>query len=148
MNNSKISWQRLDKNVLKLKPDELLNASVKWNRNIPEHENWLALIKPTKHNEKYYCLSLSLNAYYKFSQNIQELLQIEFKTLLTFFYEEEINDIKNEELEKGNSGIIYIIKDKIARIIVPVRLLDKTMNIFEIIFSNNTNCIEKDYECD
>jgi hypothetical protein len=121
----KISWLDQDVSVLKLNPMEIINASAEWSANRPLDEPWLATTKPTSFSQKYFTIALSLDAFTKFKKKVRQEFIIECKKLLELCSLNEIEEIKKEEIEKGNPGDLYISDEGILRLIIPSRLVDK-----------------------
>ena len=134
MQKIKISWIDQDVSVLKLNPMELIYASAEWSANRPADEPWLATTKPTSFSQKYFAITLSLDAFSKFKQNVRKEFILECKKLLELCTSNEIEEIKTEEIDKGNPGDLYISRDGILRLIIPTHLVDKAKSFITDAF--------------
>lgn len=140
MSNVKITWIELDASVLKMNPMELLYSSTQWSTKRPVDEPWLAMIKPTSSSQKYLAVTMSLDAYHKFTDSITSEFLKEIQNIIACYSEKEIEEISEEEKQKGNTGELYISKERILKLIIPSRLL----NQFKIVVTSAFDRIEGD----
>lgn len=143
MKKIKITWQVQDKSVLRMNPIELLRYSTKLSSNRPKDEPWVATIKPTTLEQKNYIISLSLDAYHKYTEDILKEFKSECKKILSMCEPEEIEEMKIEEIEKGNTGELYQADEGILRLLIPSRLLNMSKIAIELAFQRTYGNIVK-----
>jgi hypothetical protein len=134
MRKTTITWQEQDKSSLKMNPMELLQHSTKLSANRPEDEPWVAVVKPNALEHDNYVLSLSLDAYHMYSEGVREEFANECETLLAMCELEEIEEIRSEEIRKGNLGELYQVDEGLLRLHIPSRLLSRAKTVIESIF--------------
>lgn len=123
MRSVNISWIEHDVSVLNLEPMERLQLYTNWSASQPMDEPWLAIIEPTSRSKKYFIMSLSLNAYHKFTKTVLEEFHRECEHLLALCTLSEFEEMQAEESVKGNPGKTSQIDELGVRVIVPSRLL-------------------------
>lgn len=142
-----IHWIELDASILKLNPREFLQASLQWN-NKRDDEPWLSIIKPTSVDMEYFVISLSLNAYFKFTNKIVDDFKNTCLKILDKCNSTEITDMTEEEIMKGNAGELFEAQEGLFRLIVPKRLLDYSKTAISDIFQHNDQEIVKEHSWD
>lgn len=143
-----IHWIELDASILKMNPRELLQASLQWTHDQKDENQWLSIIKPTSEKVDYFVLSLSLNAYLKFTDKIVEDFKKVCLNILEKYNSSEITEMAEEEIRKGNNGELFEAQEGVLRVIVPKRLLDYSKNIISDIFQRCDQEIVKEHEWD
>ncbi|MFC1849105.1 hypothetical protein ACFL27_02750 [candidate division CSSED10-310 bacterium] len=133
----KISWVEQDVSEIELSPMERLMALTRLSENTPADEPWLAIFHPTSRSKKYYLMAISLDAYWRFSDDLIKDFSLECKKILEYFDHNEISEMRNEEISKGNPGDLFNAQERLLRLFVPSHFLPKAkkriLNIFQRI---------------
>ena len=132
----RISWQDHDKSVLEMSPMEYIMASTDWSTATPDDEPWLATCIPTSIEEEYYTLSLALDGYHVYSENIRRNFVAECKLIISLCSDHEIQKMKEHEIIKGNPGRLFDSEIGLLRIHVPSRLLQSTKERIRTMFES------------
>jgi hypothetical protein len=136
MKSVQISWQDLDKSVLEMNPMEYIMASADWSAAAPDDEPWLATCIPTANDEEYFTLALALDGYHVYSEDIRRSFIAECELIISLCDDDEIQRMKEDEISKGNTGILFDSEIGLLRIHVPSRLLQYAKERLRIMFES------------
>lgn len=141
MKQSRISWLEQDASVLELSPFEALQTSTTLVAQRPPDEPWLALVKPTSKDVRFFSLSLSLDAYHLFSSEVVAGFSATAESLLGEVSQQEASEITSQEQEKGNPGNLWLANEGLLRMLIPSRLLEQAKSEIEKLFKETENVV-------
>lgn len=139
MSDVEITWVDQDDSVLDLSPFELLQATASWSAGRPSGEPWLAVTKPTTHGQGFSAISLSLDAYHRFSNELVRRFAEQCEELLDRCTVEETEEMKRQEIQKGNPGMLWQANQGLLRLLLPARLVDDAKKTIEKLFQQVPN---------
>jgi hypothetical protein len=133
--NARITWLDQDSSVLKLTPAEVLRASTGWSARRSPDQPWLAITKPTSLAEQYFTVSLSLDAFHRYTDPTMQGFVAECESLEQAYTNEEREAMRAEEISKGNAGRLHEAKPGLLRVHVPRRLVPDAKTRIETLFA-------------
>jgi hypothetical protein len=133
MTGARISW-REQKGMLPKDPMErlMVGASLASERAEP----WLATIKPIVEGSSFRVISLSLDAYSRFSDAIVAGFSELSESLLARISNAERAAIIDEEAKRGNPPRLWSARENHLRLVVPERLLPVAKESIEQLFQS------------
>jgi hypothetical protein len=146
--STRIDWIDQDASILSLTHAELLQASMEWNARRSPEQPWLAIAKPTSIAEQYFTLSLSLDAYRRYTDAVLQGFVAECEALQSACTPEEVDQLRTEEVSKGNVGRLYEAKARVLRVHVPKRLVPAAKARMEALFADGAHRTTEQAEAD
>ncbi len=141
MKRVKITWIDQDASVLDLGPAQLLSVSAQWSASRPSDEPWLAVTKPISRDGGFSTLSLSLDAFHRFSDEVVRKFGVMAEDLLTHCTQDEIGCLKHAEERKGNPPELFQAHEGLLRIHLPSRLVGTAKNRVSELFGRAQNTV-------
>lgn len=138
-----INWIELDASILKLNPMEQLMTYVSLGNEKIDGNEWVSLITPTSEDMKYYVISLSNNAEYKFTDKIINVFKSISNNVLSKCSPQQIEIMIHDEIKRGNTGELVDVGQGMLKVIIPKNLLDYSKYNIEKIFQKETNVVEE-----
>lgn len=135
MNPGRISWLDQDESVLRLNPMERLMLSTEWVSQRPEDEPWVAVAKPADLGCRAFVLSLSLDGYHEFSEEIRERFIEECEVLISQLPAEEIQEVREIEIANGNRGDLVVSSSRLLRLVISADVREEAKQRIQDLFA-------------